>query len=78
MKKAELKVAYVYDCDECGTENFVRSVVYEFDDETAGEMKVDYGIEDWEEGEWCSIPDEVQCKFCKTKYKTIDYRSEDD
>lgn len=78
MKKTELRQAYVWTCDECGHDNFVRAVVLEFDEETATELKEDHGIEIWEEGDWVTIPDVVDCKFCNEVYKTLDYRISDD
>lgn len=71
---AELYVAYAYICDCCGIENFVNSVILEFDEETAQELKEDYGIEKYEEGEWVHIPAEVTCKECGTHYRTKDSR----
>lgn len=75
MKTVELRTAYVWTCEECGRDNFARSVVFEFDDETRAELEEKYGDEEFDEGEWVRIPDEVECVFCLEKYKTLDYRT---
>jgi hypothetical protein len=77
MDKVELITAYEWICDACGQQNFCSSVVFEFDKETEQEMREDHGIEAWETGDFCHIPDTVICKYCATKYITYDSRSDE-
>lgn len=69
----ELHPAYVWNCDSCGRENFERGLVPEFSMEELEEIKEEYGIDPYEEGNFIVMPDLVQCKFCKEKFKTVHY-----
>ena len=71
---AELRTAYVYTCDNCGRDNFVRSVVAELGEEERSEVNEIMG-EEGVGGEWVIMPDRVTCPHCKTTYRTIDPRS---
>jgi DNA-directed RNA polymerase subunit RPC12/RpoP len=75
---AHLTVVYVYDCDECGRENLVRPIRPDLSPEDEQETRAALGIEPWEEGEICQMPDEVQCQFCGAKYRVHDVRDEED
>ncbi len=66
----ELHLAFVFDCNECGRENFVRAVTCDFDDNTVAEMKEEYGIEAYDLGDWQMQPTSVKCQFCKAEYST--------
>lgn len=68
-RNIELHPAFVFDCDSCGRENFVRSVVREFDEETVAEMREDHGIQPWEVGDFQMAPESVTCKYCGCKYE---------
>ena len=73
MKQVDLDCAYVWDCDECGVENFVRAVVVEFTpDEVATQME-EYGgeEEDWQTGEWMTRPEQVTCGKCGATFETV-------
>jgi uncharacterized Zn finger protein len=51
--------AWVFDCPECGVENFARSVVTELSES------------DGDEGEYYqTAPDLVECYECGTEYRT--------
>lgn len=78
MEIVELRPAFVYDCENCSRENFVNAVVWEADEESEREMKEEFGVEEWETGEFLTIPNEVRCKFCGETFGTIDYRANDD
>jgi hypothetical protein len=54
---AELHIAYVWDCDACGRENFERAMVYEFSPEEIAEGE-------YETGNWMTHPDSVICRGC--------------
>ena len=59
-----LRPAYVWDCPECGIENFCRGIVPEMSDEDLEELRSEQGIQPWEDGDFVMMPDEVQCEAC--------------
>ena len=67
----ELHPAFVYDCDNCGRENFVRAVRIEADEETMQELREEHGIEAYDVGDWCQAPVTVKCAYCNTEYETV-------
>lgn len=69
MSKAELRPAYSWDCDECGREQFTRAIVPEMSDAERNELRSQYGIEEWETGNFQSMPHEVICE-CGAVFKT--------
>lgn len=75
MKTAILRTIYVYDCDECGTENLVRPIRCEMTDEDREEMAIN-GMP--LEGEWVMMPDKTTCKECKTTFLTMDAMDDTD
>lgn len=60
----ELHRAAMFDCPECGRENFVRMVTPELSPEEESEAPAALGIEPWEEGNFVMAPPRVQCQFC--------------
>lgn len=76
----ELNVAYVWDCDACGRENFVRAVVVEMTEEDQVEQCVQYGGEpaDWETGQWMTRPEEVTCQHCGATFPTTEPEAPED
>lgn len=79
MGKVELYHAWAWDCDECGAQNFARSIARDFGDD--GEKERWYREsenmddctplpEDFEEMECFMYPDVVQCEECNTQYET--------
>jgi hypothetical protein len=73
---AELHPAYVWDCDECGAENFTRAVVHEFSPEEAGEL-TDAGLSPTT-GNWMTYPDVVRCRSCQHEFDARHFRQGDD
>jgi len=67
--KIELHMAYVWDCDSCGRENFCRGAVLEFSEEDRAELREEHGVEEWESGEWMSAPEEVTCQHCGKEFE---------
>ena len=72
MEEAYLHPAYVWDCDACGHENFVRAVRMEMDEDDKEALKEEYGVDPDEEGEFLGTPDEVECENCGTEYECRD------
>jgi len=71
MKKAQLNPAYMWDCDQCGTENFERAIVYEPTEEEMAEVMEDYEFDPWESSPWTLMPETVKCKCCGTEYEAF-------
>lgn len=73
MESIELRPAFAYDCEYCGKENFVNGIVLDLSKEESEELKEEYGIEEYEQGNWMSMPKNVICKYCKTNFLTNHY-----
>ena len=66
----ELHPAFVWDCDDCGTENFERAVFIEFDTEEEEQLAREVcGIEP-EEGFPVMAPGKVTCRQCNKEFNT--------
>jgi len=76
MKKIEMKPAYVWDCDECGIENFERTIVLSLEELTQddldqiGEELLESMMNDTERGTFQSMPNHVTCRNCNIEYET--------
>ena len=70
-EKVELHFAYVWDCAECGRENFTRGVTLEMSGDDEQELREDYGIEPHEQGDWMLAPDNVTCVHCNAEFETV-------
>lgn len=78
----ELHDAFMWDCPECGVENFLRAIRYFRNDlspedveDIIEDMELD-GIEEFEElfstgFALVSAPSEVVCKQCKQEFQTL-------
>ena len=74
MARADLHPAWVWDCPDCGEENFARSMVYDMDSDEVQEMKEQHAIEEDEHGFYQSCPEEVECYSCGAVFDAwIDY-----
>ncbi len=82
--KARMLTAYVWDCDDCGHENFVRAQVAEIVDEDREELfRKFHGMEayeplpdGWREFQMVTHPDIVLCRECEHAFDAIDDREE--
>lgn len=74
MNSTELRPAYTWDCDECGIENFERTISISLEElsEEGRSQFTEEQLEEFltEEGTFNSMPDTVKCKNCKTEYIT--------
>lgn len=70
MPEVELHDAYVWTCDACGRDCFVRAVTVEMTDDDIVAMQIRHGgePEDWQTGKWITRPDEVTCDHCGKTY----------
>ena len=77
-RQVELHQAFVWDCDECGRENFCRAVVAEFSEEQKAEVAEDWDLspEELRTGLWMTRPDEVTCTHCGTTFEAKDVGEE--
>lgn len=65
--KVELHPAHVWDCDECGRENFCRGIVAEMNEEEIQEMR-DLGMGEEVVGKWMTAPETVKCAYCGIEF----------
>jgi hypothetical protein len=86
MSIVALSPAYVWDCEECGRENFQRAVSIRLDPEDEGDAATIRDMEGLSEGEpipnglvGCMMtrPSRVTCKHCGKEFKAVDAGSED-
>ncbi len=59
MGKIEVHSAWMFDCNECGRENFIRGVRREAMEDAEGLVNL-----------YVLYPREVACKFCEQQYET--------
>lgn len=76
-ERVELRPAFVWDCPECGREHFARAVVPEMSPEREAEMRNEYGIESWVEGDFLLAPDRVTCPHCEIEFETKDWHDDE-
>lgn len=73
-RKVELFTAYLWTCNDCGRDNFVRSVVLEPGAVDVDELPDSEAIRDWIEavgtGNFCTIPTAVRCEHCGAEFET--------
>jgi hypothetical protein len=65
-----LRLAYSWDCEECGRESFVRGIVPEMSADDIAALREEHGVEAWEAGDFLMMPDEVECAFCGARFAT--------
>lgn len=79
MEKTELYHAWAWTCDNCGSENFARSIAKDFyeDGEKERMFRECHDLddctplpEDFEDLECFLYPDVVECHECETQYET--------
>lgn len=79
VKTVVLRTAYAFDCEDCGRENFGRSLALECSPEEEEELRLNHGIDPWDTGNWVQRPDKVTCQFCGAEFETEeDLEGEDD
>jgi hypothetical protein len=74
----EMRIAYVWDCENCGTENFERAVVYEFSPEEIADAIADGDSELAQTGNWMTHPNHVKCRKCSAEFAAKHFRTDDD
>lgn len=68
MKKIQLNIAWMWDCDNCGEENFERSFIPEGDPERLAELAE--AVTNDPDAMLCAFPFEVKCWHCGEEYET--------
>jgi ribosomal protein S27E len=76
MRKIELRPAFVFTCDDCGTDQFEHAIVPEFSEEELQELLLEHGIDENETGLFLESPKTVKCDVCGAEFTTEDYDSE--
>lgn len=71
--EVELLPAYMFDCPDCGRENFARGLVPSLSEEEIEEMRAEMGLSEFDAGHFMQMPTEVSCKHCWSKFKTKHY-----
>jgi len=75
-ERVELVPAWLWTCDNCGRDNFERSVVAELSAEEMDELKQEHGVEEFHEGDFLSAPEQVCCKGCGEEFQTKEFRED--
>jgi rubredoxin len=78
IRSIPLRLAYTWDCPDCGREVFERGIVPEMAPEDLAKMREEHGVEPWMEGEFLLAPDEVKCPHCKSRFSVLNSRDEDE
>ena len=76
MQRIETHPAFMWDCPECGREQFGRMITPD-DPDLLEELQEGHGIMPWESVQWCMKPTHVSCNACGVEYE-IDEGNEDD
>lgn len=71
--RVELIPAFLWFCNECGTENYSRCLVPEMSEAEMDELREEHGVEAWEAGMFCCKPARVICSFCNGEFQTVDF-----
>lgn len=71
-KTVELHMAWSWDCDACGRENFTRGLRPEFTKEDVREIARDLGVKprDVDLTEFTGAPETVRCPHCGATFTT--------
>ena len=75
--KVELHQAFMYDCPECGRENFVRAINMEIPPEDQEDLLRELTGNEWDDmpegmhGIFLMAPVEVECAFCGEVLETV-------
>jgi hypothetical protein len=70
MTQVELHPAFVWDCDECGSQNFERAVIPPFQDEEEERMAREICDIAPDEGFPVMAPGHVTCRVCGHEFET--------
>lgn len=74
--KVELFTAFVFTCDDCGRDTFVRSAVFEPGSIDIDGLRESEEIKEWiaegGSGEFCTAPVRVACSHCCAKFDVED------
>lgn len=73
----ELHLAFMWDCHNCGRENFVRAMVPNLGDNELHELRDEHGIQPWEAGKFTTGPGKVTCAHCCAMFRTDHYVGDD-
>ncbi len=78
--QVEIHPAFVWTCEECGSENFERAVVHEVSPEEHWELRELYPDQDPDDlgtGTWLTYPGDVACRHCGAQFDAVDPHGQD-
>lgn len=70
QQTVEVRLAFSFDCAQCGQENFVNSVMHEFTPAEQAEYAEELG-ERPQTGSWLTHPDHVTCQSCGAEFRAV-------
>ncbi|MBW2672209.1 MAG: hypothetical protein JRD89_02185 [Deltaproteobacteria bacterium] len=73
MQQIEIHLAFSFDCDHCGRENFFRQTCLDPHSDQALEAREEMEIPDNIEGALIIEPEQVTCKHCNTTFDVEKY-----
>jgi DNA-directed RNA polymerase subunit RPC12/RpoP len=68
IRSIPLRLAYAWDCPDCGREVFERGIVPEMAPEDLAKLREEHGVEPWMEGDFLLAPEEVKCPHCGSRF----------
>ena len=77
QQTVEMRLAYAWDCENCGAEHFERAIIYELSPEEIAELR-EAGEETPVTGNWVSNPTHVKCDKCGAEFEAKHFRADDD
>jgi hypothetical protein len=60
----------MWDCHNCGRENFARAMVPTLSDAELEELRAEHGVQPWEAGKFTTAPGRVTCAYCGATFET--------
>ena len=68
LMTVELHIAFTWTCDDCGMDNYVRSINVEMDEHQAFHERDRMGISQEGGGTFCTMPRGVTCHSCGARF----------
>lgn len=70
MRKAQLIPTFSWICESCGAMNHCHHVITRLTEAEEQALREEYGIGQFEEGEFTQAPSIVVCPHCKESFET--------
>jgi hypothetical protein len=69
---------WVFDCYECGRENFCNGEDIALTEEEIEEIRRFYDMDEWEDNDFMVAPRFVKCQYCNTGFEAYEHGDGDD